>query len=306
MHVYFLGTGAGVPAKQRNVQSIALTLYQERGSFWLFDCGEATQHQVLSAPLKLSKWEKLFVTHLHGDHIFGIPGMLSSRSMQSESKPLTIYGPPGIDDFVKTALKISQTHLTYPIDIVEVEPGLAFYDGYLRVTAARLDHAVESFGYRIEEMPKTGALRVDLLKAAGVPKGPLYGQLKRGETVKLPDGRLIQPDSVMDPHVPGRVVTILGDTRPCPAAVTLAAKANLLVHEATFADSEQELAQKYGHSTSTQAARIAREAGVKQLVLTHISSRYQGQSAAQLLEEARVVFQNTELAEDFFEVEVPS
>jgi ribonuclease Z len=273
-------------------------LFQERGSFWLFDCGEATQHQVLKSPLKLSKLEKLFVTHLHGDHIFGLPGLLGSRSFQGGHTPLAIYGPPGIRSYVETCLSVSYTHLNFSLEIVEVEEGVVFADDQFVVESFNLSHGIESLGYRIVERDRPGKLAVERLKVLGIMPGPVYGKLKRGEKVELPGGKVINGTDFLGEPLQGKCVVILGDTGYCPDIVKRASRADVLVHEATFADSDRHLAEKYGHSTSLQAAWIAREANVSALILTHISSRYQMQEEAHLLAEARGVFPNTYLAED--------
>lgn len=192
MELLFLGTGGGVPAKHRNVTSIALKLLEERNSIWLFDCGEGTQQQILHTTLKPRKIEKIFITHLHGDHIFGLPGLLSSRSFQGGDEPLVVYGPKGIREYVLTSLKVSGTHLKYALSFHEItEEGVLFQDQKFKVTCLELDHGIQSFGYRIEESDHQGMLQVEALKAAGVPFGPMYGRIKNGETVTLENGQVI-------------------------------------------------------------------------------------------------------------------
>ncbi|GAB6930157.1 ribonuclease Z [Paenibacillus sp. JCM 10914] len=300
MELYFLGTNAGVPTLQRNVTSIALRLLEERRSLWLFDCGEGTQHQILKSPLKLSKLEKIFITHLHGDHLFGLPGLLSSRGAQGVKLPLMIYGPPGIKNFVETTLGISQSRVPYTMEIIEHTGGILFEDHSFRVESALLDHRAESYGYRIVEKDLPGSLDLKRLEAYGLKPGPLYGKLKRGESVDLGGGRWIHAQEVLLAPKKGRIVTILGDTRPCSGVEQLAAGADLLVHEATFMEDLTELAHEYYHSTAKQAAEAAARAGVKTLFLTHFSSRYKDVEHLQpLLNEAKAIFGNTKLAEDF-------
>lgn len=299
MELIFLGTGAGLPSRQRNVTSIALTWYEERGGFWLFDCGEGTQHQILKSALKLARWEKLFVTHLHGDHLFGIPGMLGSRSFQGGTEPLSIYGPKGIRLFIETALQVSHTHLTYPLEIVEYEEGLVFSDDHVVVSTRLLQHGIDSYGFRIEERDRPGRLQRERLEALGVRPGPDYAKLKNGESITLDDGSILQGKDFVDPPHKGRAIAILGDTRKCNAAVEIAKDANVLVHEATYRGPERERAVKYNHSTCTEAAETAKDAGVEHLILTHISARYQGDSLEKMLEEARQVFPHTDMAFDF-------
>ncbi|MDF0727386.1 ribonuclease Z [Cytobacillus sp. S13-E01] len=304
MEVVFLGTGAAVPAKERNVTGIALHLLEERGATWLFDCGEATQHQILYTSIRPRRIEKIFITHLHGDHIFGLPGLLGSRSFQGGQSLLTIYGPRGIRDYIQTSLSISNTHLRYPLEIVEIEDGVVFEDNQFLITATKLDHGIASYGYRIEEKDLPGTLLVDKLKELRIPPGPIFQRIKALETVKLEDGRIINGEEFVGPPQKGRVVTILGDTRICEASSKLASDADVLIHEATFSANEKQLAKDYFHSTTTQAATIAIEANVKTLIITHISSRYQGEDYKQLLIEAKAIFDNTYIAKDFMSYKV--
>ena len=299
MELVFLGTGAGMPAKQRNVSSLIMQMNEERGASWMFDCGEATQHQILRTPVKPRKIEKIFITHLHGDHIYGLPGLLGSRSFQGGSEPLTIYGPVGIREYVETSLRLSQTHLKYDLSFVEiVEEGLLFEDETFKVEVLPLEHAILSYGYRIIEKDKPGELRADLLKEAGIPPGPLYSKLKKGETVQLEDGRIIDGREYIGSPKPGRIIAILGDTRPCENTVNLALGSDCMIHEATFKHGQEEMAADYFHSTTTQAAECAVKAGAKRLILTHISSIFTMDDEIELLNEAKAVFFNTELARD--------
>ncbi|ASS98965.1 MULTISPECIES: ribonuclease Z [Geobacillus] len=305
MELLFLGTGAGVPAKERNVSSVALQLLDERGATWLFDCGEATQHQILHTAIRPRRIEHIFITHLHGDHLFGLPGLLGSRSFQSGETPLTVFGPKGIRAFVETALSVSGTRLRYELNIAEIEEGVIFDDERFQVIAKRLDHGMPSYGFRVVEKDLPGPLLVERLQALGVRPGPIYQEIKQGKTVVLDDGTVIDGREFVGPPQKGRIVAVLGDTRFCEAAIELARDADVVVHEATFAAAEQRLAHDYFHSTTTDAAEVARRAGAKRLILTHISSRYQGAAALQLVAEARSVFPNTELAVDFASFSIP-
>ncbi|MDM5156332.1 ribonuclease Z [Bacillus sp. DX1.1] len=299
MEFVFLGTGAGVPSKGRNVSSIALQLLEERGETWLFDCGEATQHQILHTSVRPRRIEKIFITHLHGDHIFGLPGLLGSRSFQGGTTSLTVYGPKGIKQFIEVALSVSTTHVKYPLEIVEItEEGLVFEDKQFYVETKRLSHGIECFGYRVVEKDIQGHLLIDKLLEVGVKPGPIFKRLKDGETVELEDGRVLHGKDFIGPPQKGRIITILGDTRYCEASRQLAQDADVLVHEATFAAEDVEQAHDYFHSTTEQAARIALQANVKRLILTHISSRYQGETYKELLQEAQALFLNTEMALD--------
>ncbi|MGG1514953.1 ribonuclease Z [Paenibacillus oryzisoli] len=305
MELYFLGTGAGMPSKQRNVTSIALNLLDERGTYWLFDCGEGTQHQIMHSPVKLGRTEILFVTHLHGDHLYGLPGLLTSRSYVGGDTPLKMFGPKGLKRFVETALDVSGAHLGYTLTIEELEQeGVIFEDDKFIVETARLEHRIECFGYRITEKDLPGKLMMDKLKELGVPAGPLYGKLKQGEQVELPDGRKLNGQDFVGAPLPGRVVVILGDTRYCEGAKRLARGADVLVHEATFSQAKQDLAYAFDHATSIDAARVAEEAGAKSLIMTHLSSRYQGDDVEELLLEAKAIHGDSYIAKDLWSFEI--
>lgn len=297
MELQFLGTSAAVPTKQRNLPSLAVNLTLEGEGVWLFDCGEGTQHQILSTDIKLSKISRIFITHLHGDHIYGLPGLLGTRSFADPKGELTVYGPPGIRGFVESALKYSGTHLTYPLLIREHEQPILVEGPTFTVTTKLLEHGMASYGYRIVEQAKPGSLLVEKLKKLGIPAGPIYGKLKTGEDITLADGRVLRGKDFVGPPKPGKVLTVLGDTRYCQSAIELAFQADVVVHEATFADAEQTQARNYFHSTSRQAALVAKAAGANRLILNHISSRYQ--DGAKLLDQARGTFPNTYLARDF-------
>ncbi|MBO1306963.1 ribonuclease Z [Enterococcus sp. 669A] len=305
MELEFLGTGAGVPAKHRNVSSIALKLLAERNAIWLFDCGEGTQMQILRTSIRPRKIEKIFITHMHGDHIFGLPGLLSSRSFQGGDEELELYGPPGIEKFVKTALQVSQTRLSYPIRYIEVKEGIIFKDKQFSVECRLLDHGIDSYGYRVVEADHEGTLQVEKLEALGIPAGPVYGQIKQGKTVTLKDGRVIDGQDFIGQKKQGRIVTIFGDTRYTPVSMELAKNSDVMVHESTFRKDEEKMARAYFHSTTKQAARVAKKAQVKQLVLTHISARYLTKDALELEKEAQEIFKATKIAKDFDIVEIP-
>lgn len=306
MKLQFLGTGAGVPGKNRNVSALALKLLDELNEVWLFDCGEATQHQILNTTIKPRKITNIFITHMHGDHIYGLPGFLSSRSFQGGDGPLTIYGPPGIRQFIQATLKYSKTKLLYKLNIIELEPvgGTIHLQKGWTIDYLPLDHGILSFGYRITEPDSVGELLVDKLTDYAIPNGPMFGQLKRGETVTLADGTELNGLDFLAPDRQGKTVTILGDTRSCDNVITLAQDAHVLVHEATHEANEGQMAYTYHHSTSKQAAEAALKAGVKQLYLNHISARYLGKDAKMLEGQAKAVFNNARLVYDFDEFSV--
>lgn len=295
MKLYFLGTSAGVPTNFRNVSSLALLLPEYNGDIWLFDCGEATQHQIMKSPIKLSRISRIFITHLHGDHIYGLPGLLSTRSFQTDS-PLQLYGPKGIQEFVQTTLKISETHLSHPIEYIELEDGLRLKEKHFTILIKQLEHRIACFGFRIEESEKLGKLNTKKLLTEGVKPGPIFQRIKRGEQVTLQDGRLIDGKQFIEPSVPGKIITILGDTVPCSNSLLLAKNADILVHEATQMHDMEEKAAQYFHSTTTQAADIAKEANAKQLIINHMSPRYHDVMEENMIIEVRNIFENAHLA----------
>ncbi|WP_313773913.1 ribonuclease BN [Enterobacter huaxiensis] len=305
MELIFLGTSAGVPTRTRNVTAILLDLqHPTRGGLWLFDCGEGTQHQLLRTVYNPGKLDKIFITHLHGDHIFGLPGLLCSRSMAGIAHPLTIYGPKGIAEFVETTLRLSGSWTDYPLEVIEIAEGQVFDDGVYTVSAWPLNHPVECYGYRIEEHDKPGALNAPALMADGVKPGPMFQRLKLGETITLDDGRVVNGQDYLSAPQPGKKLAIFGDTAPCPSALLLAQGVDVMVHEATLETAMEEKANGRGHSSTRQAARLAREAGAGRLIVTHVSSRYDARGCESLLAECREVFSACELAEDFTQVSV--
>ncbi|MGY3717471.1 ribonuclease Z [Sutcliffiella cohnii] len=306
MKITFLGTGSGVPAKHRNVSSLALHLMNKEGAIWLFDCGEATQHQILHTSIKPRKIEKIFISHLHGDHIFGLPGLLGSRSFQGGESPLHIYGPTGTKEYVDTSLRISGTHLKYDLTIQEFSSDCLLLEGSeFTVQIAELIHGIPSYGFRIMQKDFPAPLLMNRIKEANIKAGPILGEIKAGKIVTLPDGRVVDGKDFLGEPKKGKIVTILGDTRFTDKAISLAQNANTLVHEATFAKEDKVLAHEYFHSTTEQAATVAKEANVEQLLLNHISSRYQKEAVQQLELEAREIFPSTYIVEDLSSFDIP-
>jgi ribonuclease Z len=307
LQITFLGTSSGVPTRARNVSGVALRLPQ-RSEVWLFDCGEGTQHQLLRSDVRISQIRRIFITHMHGDHIFGLMGLLASCGLAGNPERIDIYGPPDLDEYLKACRRYSQTHFSYPIKVHTVKPGVVLEDVEFTVSCDLLKHRVPAFGYRVAEKDRVGAFDVTKAQALGIPAGPLYGQLKRGEQITLADGRQIKGADLCGPTEIGRKFVYCTDTIYCDSAVNLARDADVLIHEATFAHQDAELAYQRLHSTSTMAAQVALGAQVRQLLMTHFSPRYAPGNAIELkhlLQEARAIFPNTDMAYDFWTYEVP-
>ncbi|KRH97329.1 MULTISPECIES: ribonuclease Z [Cylindrospermopsis] len=307
MQITFLGTSSGVPTRSRNVSSVALRLPQ-RAELWLFDCGEGTQHQILRSDLKISQLSRIFITHLHGDHIFGLMGLLASCGLAGNVERVDIYGPAGLNEYLQGASRYSHTHFSYPIKVHTVQPGVIYEDEEFTVTCGMLHHRITAFGYRVMEKNRYGRFDVEQAKALQIPSGPIYGKLKRGETVKLEDGRIINGKELCGPTEIGRKFAYCTDTVYCDGAVKLAEDADVLIHEATFAHQDAEMAFQRLHSTSTMAAQTAYVAGVNQLIMTHFSPRYTPGNDIELkdlLKEARAIFPNTIMAHDFMVYDIP-
>ena len=311
MQVTFLGTSSGVPTRARNVSAVAVRLSQ-RSELWLFDCGEGTQHQFLRSDLRLSQLRRIFITHMHGDHVFGLPGLLASLGLSGSSGGVDLYGPDPLESYLEGVLRTSSTRIGYPLEVHQVRSAaeanrIVFEDSDLTVRATPLHHRVPAYAYRVEEKPKPGRFDIQKAQELAIPPGPVYASLKRGETVALEDGRQIDGRTLCGPEKAGASLVYCTDTVFCEAAVTLAKGADLLIHESTFSHAEADMAFQRQHSTSTMAAQTAAEAGVGQLVLTHLSPRYapgNAVTADDLLAEAKAIFPNTVLAKDFLCLDV--
>jgi ribonuclease Z len=311
VQVTFLGTSSGVPTRGRNVSSVALRLPQ-RAELWLFDCGEATQHQFLRSELRVSQLRRIFITHMHGDHVFGLPGLLASLGLAGTCSGIDLYGPDPLRDYLEGVLRTSSTRIGYPLRTHRVKEAAStgavlLDDDDITVRCTKLIHRVPAYAYRVDQKPRAGRFDVDQARALGIPPGPIYAELKAGREVVLDDGRVINGASLCGPERPGSSVVYCTDTVFSEAAVELAQGADLLIHESTFSHAEAEMAFARQHSTSTMAAQTALAAGVKQLLLTHLSPRYVPGNPVtpdDLLNEARSIFPNTELAKDFLSVEV--
>ncbi len=303
MKAIFLGTSSGVPTPYRFLSCVCL--YRD-GRCWLFDCGEGAQIRARQARIRFSQVEAIFITHMHGDHITGLPGVLMSMEMEDRQAELTIVGPEGIRDYVMQSARMMKTGFSYPIRFKEPRGPATVWtspENDYEVVTARLNHRVPAWGYAFIEKARPGRFNLEAARALGIPEGPLYARLVRGEAVTLPDGRHVGPEEVVGPPRPSRKFAYCTDTVPCAGALELGRDADLLVHEGTFAHDLEEMALAKTHSTVVHAARTAREAGARRLVITHFSPRYE--DMAPLAREAREVFRETVLAEDLMEVEVP-
>lgn len=270
LRVTFLGTSAAAPTLHRNVSGIAV---KADADLLLFDCGEGSQRQMIRYGTGFSV-SAVFFTHFHADHYLGIIGFLRTLGMGGREQPLTLYGPPSARRVLDTAIHLGVERLAFPVDIQELKGGEEVRrNGYV-VKAVRVDHRVNALGYVLQEDVRPGRFDLAVAKSLGIPPGPAYGKLQKGEAVTLADGRVVQPSEVLGPARKGRKLVISGDTRPCAAVVEAAKHADVLIHEATFSDDEQERALETRHSTAREAGKIATDAQVKRLVLTHFSSRH--------------------------------
>ena len=298
MNVVFLGTSGSMPTVERGSSSVAVKIGR---SIIMFDCGEGTQRQMVKARVGFRREMKILITHMHGDHVLGLPGLFQTMSLLGREKQLNVYGPTGLIEFVK-AFSDTLGGPTFPVIIHELtEPGTIYTDDKLELRAIRSSHYVEGFSYGLFEKPRPGRFHPEKAEAIGVPRGRLWHHLQHGESVTV-DGRVIKPEQVTDKVRPGRIIVYSGDTRPFEEIVSFAKGADLLIHEATFSEELSERAEKDGHSTTVQAAEVAKRANVKKLVLTHISSRYH--DPTMLLREAEKVFNDVVIAEDLMEIEI--
>jgi ribonuclease Z len=300
LSVTFLGTGASTPTVDRNVAGLAV---QREGEMLLFDCGEGNQRQMMRYGVGFA-FREIFFSHYHADHLLGVTGLLRTLGLQDRTLPVTLYGPKGAQRILGAAVTLGIERNKFPVEIVEIKPGDRLARDEYEITVFETEHRADTVGYALVEHTRLGRFNPDRARELGVPEGPFWGQLHKGKTVTLADGRTVGPADLVGPPRPGRTLVYSGDTRPHPSVVEASRGADLLVHEATFGGDEMERARETGHSTAAEAARVALEAGVRRLVLTHISSRY-NRDAPELLAEARAVFPETVIARDGMTVEVP-
>jgi ribonuclease Z len=300
LRLTFLGTSAAQPTIGRNLTGHALRRERE---LFLIDCGEGTQRQMVRYGTGFDV-AAIFFTHFHADHYLGAIGFLRTLSMQGRVEPIDLYGPRPAKKLLEVMLFTGTERLSFEVRIQEVRPGEAVLRDGCRLVPFATEHKIASVGWALREDDRPGLFHPERAVALGVPPGPLYGELQHGRPVTLPDGRRVEPAQVVDERRRGRSVVVTGDTRPCAATVEAARGADLLVHDATFGDAEAARAVETLHSTAREAARVAREAGVGRLVLTHLSTRYDKDTAT-LLEQARPEFPGAEVASDGLTVELP-
>jgi ribonuclease Z len=301
LRVVFLGTAGSIPTLQRGLPAIAV---QRNGELILFDCGEGVQRQMISAGIGFHRKTKIFITHMHGDHVLGLPGLFQTMSLLDRERKLELYGPSGIRAFVEATQQTVQFTLTFPIEVFEIEdPSVVCKEREYEVHAIWVDHVIPSLAYALTEKPRPGKFHPEKARSLEVPEGPLWSKLQHGSAVELPNGRVVNPEEVLGPPRPGRKIVYTGDTRPVKNLAEFAENADLLIHDATFDDELWEKAHEDGHSTPSQAAETAKRAGAKRLVLTHISARYKESSL--LLEQAKKVVPRVDVAEDFMKIDLP-
>jgi ribonuclease Z len=305
MEVVILGTSSAAPTLRRWLSATALL---REGEVILFDCGEGTQFRFMKADLPRRKFRKIFITHLHGDHIFGLGGFISTMNLGQRDIPLHIYGPRGIRRFVDFMTTFPRpTKLGFDLKVHEIPPnhhGIVCEEDEYVVLCAPLDHTIPAFGYRFQERDLPGRFDGAKADALGVPFGPERGKLQRGEPVELPNGRVVRPEELIGPPRPGKSVAYVTDTGFTRTAKELAEGVDLLIHEATFGDDFLDMAVLRKHSTIRHAATIAREANVKKFVATHFSTRYDGAAMSTLEAEGRDVFPDLIMAHDLIRIEV--
>jgi ribonuclease Z len=297
LDVVFLGTSGSTPSAHRAPAALLVRRGSER---LLFDCAEGTQRQLLRSSVGLVELREVFLTHYHADHFLGLPGMLKTFALRGREIPLVVYGPPGLRDLFG-ALRRVFGRLTYELETIELRPGdVLERDDYV-IEPFAVDHGVSAIGYALIEHPRPGRFDVEQADELGVPFGPERGMLQRGESITLTDGQVVTPGEVLGPARPGRKLVLTGDTAPAPPVIAVAHEADLLIHDATFADEERERARETLHSTAAEAAEVARMASVTMLALTHLSTRYFGPDLAR---EARAIFPETVVPRDFDIIEL--
>ena len=304
MRIVLLGTSSAIPTLTRSLSSTALV---REGDVFLFDCGEGTQVQLMRSTVKRSRIHSIFIGHLHGDHLYGIAGLLSTLHLDGRETPLNVFGPEGLRHFLNAAFRTADLQFKFRLTVQEFPRGYrgrVLDEDEFYVDALPLDHSIFCLGWRFQEKPRPGEFNLEKAESLGIPRGPLYGQLQHGQSVRLPDGRSITPEMVVGPPRPGKSVAYCLDTQFSERSIQLADKCTALIHETTFGPDATDMARERKHSTMEDAARVASEAGVERLIATHFSSRYDGRELKKIADEARSVFENITLGKDLLEIEI--
>ena len=300
LRITFLGTGGSTPTPNRTPSAIAVN---RKGEVMLFDCGEGAQQQMMRAKTGM-KITAIFITHFHADHVLGIPGLLQTMALQDREEPLEIYGPRHVDKFLYHLLALGYAGRSFDVKAIELEPGDVVRRADYEIRTVKTVHNVVSIGYVLEEDMRPGRFNRERAVELGIKPGPLFARLQSGRSI-IVDDKEIKPEQVLGPPRPGRKIVYTGDTRPCESVIEASKNADLLIHDGTLSDETKEYAIDYMHSTALEAAEVAKKASVRKLILTHLSARYSDlEGARKLREEARQVFENTEVASDLMTIEV--
>ena len=288
LELLFLGTGASVPSRDRATSCIAV---RGGSDIILMDCGEGSQRQIMISPFSFMKIRAILITHLHGDHVFGLPGLLQTMSLSGRTEGLTVYGPEGIRRCIDAFMSVTEGTTVYPLEIVEVEGRESFHVKDMTVSVYRTEHNIPSVGYMIRERDRPGKLDREKALSLGIKDGPDMSRLKNGVTVGD-----VTPEMVLGPPIKGMSVSYTGDTRPCDSVVKGSKGATVIIHESTYMSGQAQLSKEFFHSTAAEAAQDALSAGASHLILTHISNRYDDHQ--EVVDEARTIFENTCAASD--------
>jgi len=304
LRIVLLGTSSAVPTLTRGLSATALV---RDGDVFLFDCGEGTQLQLMRSSVKRSRIHSIFIGHLHGDHLYGIAGLLSTLHLDGREAPLNVFGPEGLRTFLYASFRTSELRFPFRLSVQEFPRG---YRGRVLdtpefyVEALPLDHSIFCLGWRFQEKDKPGVFNLERAQELGIPRGPLYGRLQHGEKITLEDGRVITPDMVLGAPRRGKSVVYCLDTQFSPRSIQLADQCTALIHETTFGPDAVEMARERKHSTMEDAARVAKEAGAEHLIATHFSSRYDGRQIMQIGDAARELFEKITVGRDLLEIDI--
>lgn len=300
LRIIFLGTGGSLPTRNRNPSAV---MVNREGELILFDCGEGTQQQMMRAKTGMMNLSSIFVSHFHADHFLGIPGLIQTMSFMGRKDPLLIYGPEGTREFTELFKALGYFTLKYEVRGILLKPGdIVERENYI-IRAVKTEHSIPSLGYALIENPRPGRFNREKAIELGIPPGPLFAKLQKGNPVEV-NGKLVKPEDVMGDLRPGRTIVYSGDTRPCDTILEVSRTADVLIHDGSFADEMADWAKESKHSTAGEVANLAKDAEVKKLILTHISSRYTD-DAEPLLIDSMKIFENVIIAEDLMEIEIP-